>query len=647
MMKSSGYVVAISASPYSEYLIKWTNKKALEQDVRWYAVHIQKDDAKFEDNENLKRNMNLVVDLGGELITTFDDDIADGIIRVAHHNAISHIVIGKPLGYKATGLFKNKSIIDSLIRKSGELDIFVISEHHVRPVKKLHLRHIIENINYNSVKEYLLVTLILVLLVIPNLYLNRYISYFSIGFILLSAVSVISSIFHRGAVLYFAAMSAVLWNFLFLYPHYTFFIAKLEDLLMFLMYFFTAFIIGNLTTRLRKREFFLRRREKVLEDLYRMSRILNSSDDRNEIIENSITFLHETFSLEFAFILVDEQKRLSPSVYPCSDFILEESDMEIAQWCFNSGRAAGSNTDVYTGSNYHFMPMTVRSQVIGICVIKETTGRSNLLTLDKKNLLFTLFSQISSAIERYELNKSRQIIRLAEESEKMYQILLNSVSHELRTPITTITNAGNGLTDTVLSKNDEIRQIFINDIIESSDRLNRVVDNLLGSLKIESCRLTPNLEWYDISDLVNEVIKKLAGFLSQHDFQYSIAPSIQMVKFDFSLMDQMLTNILYNAVLYTPSGSRIYLSIEQKDDLTIIIVSDNGPGISESDKNNVFKKFYRSKNNKKGGLGLGLSICREIAEIHRGTITLADDCAPGSRFIVSLPLEQSTLRGEE
>lgn len=291
--------------------------------------------------------------------------------------------------------------------------------------------------------------------------------------------------------------------------------------------------------------------------------------------------------------------------------------------------------------------MKVRSQAVAVCVIREHDGNDQWLSVDRKNLLFTLISQIASSFERHVLNRSRQKLKLAQESEKLFQILLNTVSHELRTPITTINNAANGLLDEALISNGEIRTLFANDIIESSDRLNRVVDNLLGSIKIESGRLTLNLEWHDVSDLVNVVTGKLQKYLQNHNFIYSVKSSVTMVKFDFGLMEQLLTNLLYNAALYTHAGGNIELKIEQDEVNTTFSISDNGPGIAGNEREKIFQKFYRAKGNKKGGLGLGLSICKEIAEIHKGTIALREKNTSGALFVVSLPLEQSTLREED
>ncbi len=641
-----GYLVAISASPYSQYIVKWTRKFAMQQKVPWSAVYIQTSRKLSEDeNSQLKKNIELVTELGAELFVSLDDDTTDGILRIARQHNISHIVIGKPLGYKHSIFSPDRNIVDSLIKKSGGIDIFVISEQ----IKQNKNRSLLFGNPFfatdKTPADFLLVTIWLTLLIGINLYLNQYINYLSVGFILLAAVAVIASIYSKGPVLYFASLSAILWNFLFLQPRFTFYIDRLEDLLMFLMYFITAFIIGNLTTRLRIKDSFLRRREKNLEELYRMGRILNESNNLDDLIEKSMKLLKSIFAVHVTIFLRDEDNNLSREVHKESDFSLTANEFNLALWCYKKGKPAGNGTEMFSNSEYYFFPMLTQSTPAGVLVIDK--NQDNGFTIEQENLFVSLVSQITIAVERSEYNRTWQRIRLAEESEKIYQILLNSVSHELKTPITTISTAANGLIDENLGEKPEVRKIFANDIVEASERLNRIVDNLLGSIRIESNKSILNLEWYDIGELVAVVQKKTGRMIEQHDFQLKIDNSLPLLKFDFMLMDHLLTNLLYNAILYTPKDSIIRLCIFMEKENTVISVSDSGPGIPEREREKIFRKFYRSKGVKTGGLGLGLTICREITEIHGGTIIVEKSDMGGAAFIVRIPLQRSEIvKGE-
>ncbi len=645
MKASPGFIVAISPSPYSQHLIKWTQKTAVEQNLPWVAVYIQTSkELTNEENTLLKKNIQLVKDLGGELLSSMDDNVPLAIMRIARQRTISHIVVGKPLGYKSSGIMNKTNIIDTLISISGEIDIFVISEQSVRPEKRKSVSVFIRNLLSGNKIEYFHVILWLLIIIIINLYLIRYISYLSVGFIFLAAVAVVSSYYKKGPVLLFASISAVLWNFLFIKPRFTIYIDHLEDLFMFLMYFITAFIIGNLTTKLRLKEIFLRKREKNLEELYMMGKILNESNNLDEILDKSTALLRNIFNAKISVFLIPDNDTLSLLPRRGNDFTFPENEREAILYCFENKKPSGKNTSIMSGSKYHYIPLHNHSIQAGVLAI-DYNDKSGL-SIEQENLLFALVSQITSALERDEFIKTQQKIKLAEESERLYQILLNSVSHELRTPITTISTSANGLVDEKLAQNEEVRKIFATDIIESSDRLNRIVDNLLGSLRIKSEKIILNLEWYDISELASHVQGKLHNLLKNHNFIVKIDNSIPTLKFDFTLMEQLLTNLIYNAILYTPQGSEIQLNIEADQNMIYISVIDNGPGIPDDEKDKVFQKFYRVKSIKKGGLGLGLSICKEIAEIHKGSINVTTGSAGGAHFTVTLPLQQSTVHGE-
>lgn len=312
-----------------------------------------------------------------------------------------------------------------------------------------------------------------------------------------------------------------------------------------------------------------------------MGIILNESNNLYEILDKSTALLKNIFNVKFSVFLIHDNN--NPLLQPRegNDFTFPENEREAILYCFENKKPSGKNTIVMSGSKYHYIPLHNHSIQAGVMAI-DYNDKSGL-PIEQENLLFALVSQITSALERDEFIKTQQKINIAEESERLYQILLNSVSHELRTPITTISTSANGLIDEKLAQNEDVRKIFATDIIESSDRLNRIVDNLLGSLRIKSEKIILNLEWYDISELASHVHGKLHNLFKNHIFIVKIDNSIPMLKFDFTLMEQLLKNLIYNAILYTPPGSEIQLNIEADQNMIYISVIDNGPGIPDDE----------------------------------------------------------------
>jgi two-component system sensor histidine kinase KdpD len=180
---------------------------------------------------------------------------------------------------------------------------------------------------------------------------------------------------------------------------------------------------------------------------------------------------------------------------------------------------------------------------------------------------------------------------------------------------------------------------FTDEIHTAADRLNRLVENLLDMTRLETGQLAPKLDWCDLNDLFRASIQKLKKELIHHAVSIVIPPTMPLVKLDFGLMEQALTNLLYNASLYTPAGSSIVLSAKMEEKNCIMTVADNGPGFPMETLVHLFEKFYRVPGSKTGGAGLGLSIVKGFVEAHKGTITAMNGAAGGAEFIISIPTE--------
>ena len=266
--------------------------------------------------------------------------------------------------------------------------------------------------------------------------------------------------------------------------------------------------------------------------------------------------------------------------------------------------------------------------------------------------------------------KLRQMEKIAQQKEeranaiKLYNLLLNSLSHELKTPIATII----GATDNLLTKGNKLTEINKNDLVKeisiASVRLNEQVENLLNMSRLESGHIKPKLDWCDVNELIHSVVNKLEDISKNHEIVVMVNQTLPLFKLDFGLMEQVLHNLLINAINYTEPGTKITIiadclqhvkghfslddnSLDSKtDSITgnlIIEFSDNGKGFPEGEINQVFDKFYRLKNSKTGGTGLGLSIAKGFIEAHHGTIQLKNLKEGGALFEIAIPSEVSYL----
>jgi len=265
----------------------------------------------------------------------------------------------------------------------------------------------------------------------------------------------------------------------------------------------------------------------------------------------------------------------------------------------------------------------------------------------------------------YKLRQMEKEAREKEETLKtlnFYNILLNSLSHELKTPIATVIGAADNLLDEGAKISEQSRKELITEISIAATRLNQQVENLLNMSRLEAGYIQPRKDWCDVNELIYSVVNSLEDYLKSHRLNVEISSKLPLFKLDFGLMQEVLRNLVSNAILYTKPGSFITISasctseikghfvmtnknIRSRRDavnkILVLDVADNGPGFPENEIENVFQKFYRIKNSVTGGTGLGLSIAKGFVEAQNGTLTLSNRTEGGAKFTIRIPAETS------
>lgn len=245
-----------------------------------------------------------------------------------------------------------------------------------------------------------------------------------------------------------------------------------------------------------------------------------------------------------------------------------------------------------------------------------------------KNEFASLAAAFNSMSERLEqLDKSRS------------QFVSNA-SHELKTPLSTMKI----LTETLLYQDPPdpaMTKEFLTDVNKEIDRLNRIVSDLLTLVNIDN-GMKMNLADLDIGALLQEQVKRLAPLARENgiELECSAKESLE-VNGDTLKLQQVLYNIIDNAIKYTPRGGEVHCSLARSGKKAVIRVSDTGVGIPEEDLPHIFDRFYRvdkARSRETGGTGLGLSIVKQFVQLHGGTIEAKSTFGKGSTFIIELPL---------
>jgi two-component system sensor histidine kinase KdpD len=225
-------------------------------------------------------------------------------------------------------------------------------------------------------------------------------------------------------------------------------------------------------------------------------------------------------------------------------------------------------------------------------------------------------------------------------SEKLHQALLNSVSHELRTPLTAIVGASTALSDSATSADADKKAALVDDLMQSTMRLNRIVENLLDMSRINSGALTMKKEIFELNDFLRTVLQSGVKLWSHHRLVFHPSEDL-IVLGDDRLLEHAILNLLSNASQYSPLGSEIKITINKLDTQACIHISDEGPGIPAEAAQKIFERFYRVPGTPAGGTGLGLSIVKAIVEANDGLVGFENRSdRMGTIFTISLPLQE-------
>lgn len=489
----------------------------------------------------------------------------------------------------------------------------------------------------SSVGKYLSSAAIIAFVSVLLFYLHLHIGYQAISLLFLFVISLLPLMnFGPGPIFLAAVMSAFIWNFFFIPPYFTLRIGKVEDVLMFVMYFIIATVLGLLISRIRTQQVLINRREKRTSSLYNLTKELSSSKNLSDILLCSIKQIKEVFGAETAFLFSENDKILFTAAHELSTYNIDQAEWNVAQWVFVNYERAGRFTSTMPITPAIYYPLKTKTSklgVVGLLLPDDAT-----LSTDSISLLETYLAQISLALERDRLKEIAKDNLLISESHKLYKTLFDSISHELKTPVTTIIGAVSSLKDDKILKNQSVLNRLVDETNIAADRLSRLVENLLDITRLESGNIKPNKEWHSVTDLINSVIQRLKQEAVNHQINFYVNEDVDLAQFDFPLIEQALINIVHNAIEYTPPGSRIELFAKKFTDNIMLSVSDNGPGFPLHSIKNLFEKFYRVPGTKAGGTGLGLSIARGFIEAHGGTITAQNKIAGGAEFIILLPI---------
>jgi two-component system sensor histidine kinase KdpD len=631
-------MVCISPSPLAMGLVRAGRRLATRLEAEWVVAYVETpahaqlpEQARAQVAETLR----LAEELGAQTVILTGPRMSDEILAYARSRNVSQILIGKPRRPLWQRLLLG-SIVDALVRGSGDIDISVVSGERDRETIKLPRFRFrprpTDRVAYGLAITTVLVCTGLAWAMFPYFELSNIITAYLLGVVLVAART------SRGPAVLASVLSVAAFDFFFVPPYLTFAVSDSQYLVTFAVMLVVALVISGLTVRVKGQAEAARERERRTAAFYALSRELASTREIDELLEVGVRHVVDVLGGRAAILLPNATGRLEPRAALLAPFQLDSNDVAVAQWAYEHGQLAGVGTENLPGVQMLFVPLKASRGTVGVLGLRPRQPGA-LDGLEPRHLLEVFANQIALAVERGLLAAETQQAELRIEAEQLRSSLLSSVSHDLRTPLTSITGAASTLVANGDTLDVATRKDLAEAIHEEADRLNRLVTNLLDMTRLESGAAAVHREWQPLEEVVGAALSRMGRRLEGHPVQTDLPPTLPLVSIDGVLVEQVLLNLLDNAVKYTPEGSPIEITAEAGKGEVIVSVADRGPGLPPGAVAQVFEKFYRGETaGTRSGVGLGLTICHAIVKAHGGRIWVENRRGGGVVFRFTLPL---------
>jgi len=628
-------LVCVGAERGSARLIRAAERMATASRSDWTAVHVELSTVGLPEDaqEDLSSALRLAEQLGGNAVVLSGRSPAVEILRYAREGNFGRIVVGAPRS-RLLRLFR-LTVLDALLTECDTIDVCVVacgSESASRAPMRWASRAP-RWLGFIAAALAVAVATMFADLIFGRSQLS------DVVMVYLLVIVMVSMRLGYGPSILAAVLSVAALDFTFVPPYLSFAVADRRRVVTFAVMFAVALVISSLTQLVRNQGSAARQRERRTALLYAMSRELAGTLGIDTMLVIASRHLHDAFDAGVVVFLPRSSDRLEVAIR--SEGTFDAKEHAIADWVWGHERSAGLGTESFPSATTFFLLLRGSRDKVGILGVRPGHER-RFADPEQRLLLDALAAQIGSALERGQLAEAAQRAQVEIETERLRSSLLSSISHDLRTPLGVIT----GATSTLLQDEEvlipEARLELLESAHEEAERLNRLVGNLLDMTRVASGMLSPKKEWHPLDEVIGVALNRLESRLADRDIQVTLPPLLPPVPLDAILVEQVLINLLENALKYTPFGTPIEISAIAKGDTVEIAISDRGPGVPAVYADKIFEKFYRLKPDiSDGGTGLGLAICRGVVEAHGGRIWVQTRIGGGASFRFRLPIGES------
>lgn len=647
MPSKATLAVCIDAHPKTNVLLRAAANKANDLGVPWTVVYVEAPDHYVTDRESrerILRFLTLAEEMGATIYQAENSNILDGIVSFIKSSDVKYLIMGQSA---KEGFFSElraslaERVTRELRKQKAEVQIIPLTSRQYTSswFDRLQLRDIrLKEVGFSLLAVFAAyLTSELLRASIANIEWQAQVQNVTAFFLIATIVSALRSGLIPGLLSAIVGFSTI--NYFYIAPLHSFGIDHSGDSISLSVFLISAVLVSLMGAYSRATNSALMRKERRSQALYKVHRLASEATDRSQAFEILHEELTQLLEMEIAFFLPPAMNPDAIELAYPKNLEFCEKDKYSLQLCWNEVRTAGLGAVNRFDSSWRFEPLSTPNNEIGVMAIKVPVH----IRLDASfgRLLTALADQAASILERIELTKMMSESRVREEREKLRSMLLSSVSHDLKTPLASI--IGSMSVYKRMKKGGRLDDVTADELIDTAldeaQRLDSFISNILDMTRIESGDITFDEEWIEASQPIRNVKKRLRQRLNNHHLRLHAIDAEVEVRMDKMMTEQVLQNVIDNAVKYSPNATDIDLTYGKHANGFAYIIRDHGPGVPEDKMGAVFDKYERLKQSdrKVAGTGLGLAIAKAIMEKQGGEISVRNHPEGGAEFTLWYP----------
>lgn len=626
-------LVCVGPGAESVKLIRVIRRLASNLQAHWIAVFVDVPRVKLSDESrnSALQNLQLAEQLGAETRVLTGFDIAKEIMTFARDQNVTQIVIGKKNRSRWREFFF-RSLADEIVRASAEIDVHIVTggTESYRPPKAK-----VENQVFPW-KIYGFALAITAIVTTINVWLFPLAHASSIIMIYLLGVTLVALFGRVGPSMVASFLSVLAYDYFFIPPYYSLTNVSFRYLFTLAAMLVVSQVISHLTILSRRRAEIACFVENQTAALHMLSRQLAGTRGVDKLLNTGAEYIASLFSSDVQVLMPENGQLVLHNKYQ-TDEALNPKEQSVAQWVYDLGQPAGFGTDTLPFSKSLYVPLVTSHGTLGVVKIKPRNQK--IFTTEQRHLLEACTHQIALSLEVDRLQEQTRESEFQVETDRVRNALLQSVSHDLRAPLASIMASANTQVEMAyeLSTADIIK--IGQEIYSESEDLNRLINNLLQITYLEAESVKLEKEMHSLGDVIKNLLPLVNNKLRNRQIILNIPEELPEIPFDQSLIEEVLLNLIDNAIKFTPADTPVEISVSKQTDHLLVLIDDSGPGIVPDEVKKLFEKFYRGRLlTSERGLGLGLAICHSVIKVHGGEIWAENRVGGGASFRFTLPL---------